>query len=394
MLRFAIALIRFLNCTGLRFSGKNMSPRPAWLGGAQHAALNFSDVDLAVSLHFALFKGSKGYVLKPPEMVAGMDHEGIGAGLGGASATGTGADRLSAVHRSSSSSLRESSGLSQRNDDLREGMSIAAEDVVLFWPPPREWLHCVTLRAVSLHNLPKRGERRPRLGQRGGTHRGSCHKYVPELSGAPAPPTNSEPSRPGLKLALHPIGGFCAIGTTLPLPEAIETEVDVVSNARLDGLNAPFDVPVHCLAAEPHATFLKVSVTDGDAQEAVAQEAVVLGRLRGGYRVLQLRSLLGTRIELCYLFVCISRSSREPNLWLSRRQVCLGGSFCSPSHPVLAHSLPTKQLPESVLRVPTLRACAAPFSSQDGATLHAHSPQGYGLLASQRRKLRVAVPLG
>ena len=50
---------------GLRFSGKNMSPLPCWLAGAQHVCLNFSDTDTAVELHFALFEGRGGYVLKP-----------------------------------------------------------------------------------------------------------------------------------------------------------------------------------------------------------------------------------------------------------------------------------------------------------------------------------------
>eukprot|EP00966_Prymnesium_polylepis_P205556 4763703-Prymnesium_polylepis.1 len=54
---------------GLRFSGKNMSPLPCWLAGAQYPALNFGGrCDLAVQLHFALFAGSVGFVLKPLEM--------------------------------------------------------------------------------------------------------------------------------------------------------------------------------------------------------------------------------------------------------------------------------------------------------------------------------------
>jgi hypothetical protein len=46
-----------------------MSPLPCWLGGTQSVALNFSEVDLAISLHFAMFRGSDGFVLKPPEML-------------------------------------------------------------------------------------------------------------------------------------------------------------------------------------------------------------------------------------------------------------------------------------------------------------------------------------
>ena len=75
---------------------------------------------------------------------------------------------------------------------------------------------------------------------------------------------------------------------------------------------------IHCVAAEPHATIVRVSVTDGGQE--VAYETAVLGRLRGGYRVLQMRSVLGTRIELCYLFIKISFGS-EPNLWATPRQL-------------------------------------------------------------------------
>ena len=75
---------------------------------------------------------------------------------------------------------------------------------------------------------------------------------------------------------------------------------------------------IHCVAAEPHATIVRVSVTDGGQE--VAYETAVLGRLRGGYRVLQMRSVLGTRIELCYLLVKISFGS-EPNLWATPRQL-------------------------------------------------------------------------
>ena len=42
----------------------------------------------------------------------------------------------------------------------------------------------------------------------------------------------------------------------------------------------------------------------------------MLGRLRRGYRVFRLRSMLGTRIELCHLFVKVSFGS-EDNKWAS-----------------------------------------------------------------------------
>eukprot|EP00966_Prymnesium_polylepis_P067836 1576974-Prymnesium_polylepis.1 len=138
-----------------------MSPLPGWLAGAQSVALNMSNCDLAVHLHFALFDGTAGYLLKPPEMMIAAD------------------DRCS---RSSNSEVSHEAG---------------SEDA--FWPPPRQSLLCVSMDVISLHNLPKvllpgsyscdhasspventsalcalvwqRGERRPRYN---GSH-GACH---------------------------------------------------------------------------------------------------------------------------------------------------------------------------------------------------------------------------
>lgn len=89
---------------GLRFSGNNMNPLPCWLAGAHSVALNMSNNDLPLQLHFALFKGSGGYVLKPIAM-------------------------------------RDSSSTTQNGDS--------------FWPIYRDRLDFVTMRFLSLHNLPK-----------------------------------------------------------------------------------------------------------------------------------------------------------------------------------------------------------------------------------------------
>ena len=109
-----------------------------------------------------------------------------------------------------------------------------------------------------------------------------------------AAPISEELSSPKLKLSLHPIGGFCAVGDELPLPPLPPTQLRTPVDGS-NGLNAPIGHTVHCVAAEPRATFLRVAVFD-DEQE-VAYETAVLGRLRRGYRVLQLRGPLGTRIE-------------------------------------------------------------------------------------------------
>ena len=101
------------------------------------------------------------------------------------------------------------------------------------------------------------------------------------------------------------LAGFCGVSKTLPLPQSIETELHLsFQDLGRTGGNATFDETVHLVAAEPHATILRIGVSDG-AQE-IAYETAVLGRLRRGYRVFQLRGPLGTRIEICYMFVRIS----------------------------------------------------------------------------------------
>jgi len=239
---------------GFRFSGKNMSPLPCWLAGAQSVALNMSNNDLAIQLHFALFDNLAGYKLKPPEMVGGAHEE---------------------------------------SEDV--------DNVDACWPPPRAHLHRASLKLLSLHNLPKRQEQRPRFNG----SRGRCHDYVSELSGNHTPPNRLFPSSPSLQFSVHPIGGFTAVSRTLPLPQSVQFEASTAT-IQGNGMNAIFseDETVHFFAAEPHATFLRVGVID--SKQEVAYETLVLGRLRCGFRVIQLRSPLGTRIELCYLFVKIN----------------------------------------------------------------------------------------
>jgi len=250
---------------GLRFSGNNMSPLPCWLAGAQSVALNMSPikgvaVDLAVMLHFALFDNSSGYVLKPAGMLQSM------------------------------------------------GISDA------FFPLPRKNLDCKTLELISLHSAPKRGEQRPCLS---GQHH-ACHKYLPDLSGKSMPPKKPEPSSLGLTISLHPFGGFCAVSETLPLPEVPDIECFASPAVSGNGMNPHFDKKMHLVAAEPDATFVHIALSDGGVD--VAFEAAVLGRLGYGFRVFRMRSLLGTRIQLCVLFVRIS-FGRVLNMWETPRQL-------------------------------------------------------------------------
>lgn len=265
---------------GIRFSGANMNPLAGWLAGAHCIALNMSNMDVPLQLHFALFSSSSGgFVLKPPEMrvITPIEEDG-----------------------------RTTIGQDGNHPD----------QLYLHWPPSRKRLFCATIRVLSLHTCPKRGERRPRLHGR----RLACHRYHPELSGSPAPPNNADPSSPAVTLSIHPIGGFAAISRVLPLQQQLEIELSTHTVAG-NGMNAQFDETFHCIASEPDTSFLRVGVTDGGQE--VAYEIAVLGRLRSGYRAIQLRSVQhGTRIELAYLFVRIAPPSSVRNRsWVSSQQL-------------------------------------------------------------------------
>jgi len=125
------------------------------------------------------------------------------------------------------------------------------------------------------------------------------------------------PTSPAIIISLHPIGGFCSISRTLPMRK-IETEI-ATRTVHNEGMNVIVGETVHCLAAEPHAVFFRVGVIDDWDDKEVAYEVTLLGRLRRGYRIIQLRGTHGTRIELCYLFVHVACSSQK-NLWPTARQ--------------------------------------------------------------------------
>jgi len=167
------------------------------------------------------------------------------------------------------------------------------------WPPSRENLKCFSLQILGLHRLPTRREHRPVLAS--SLH----HAFEPALSGHPAPPDpTGAVQNAAVSVELHTVGGFCCISRTLPLPNRTVHRMVVQLTSR----HAP---TLHCLAAEPRETILRVCVHDGEA--VVAYEAVVLGALRAGYRCLLLRSSNGTPIRLCALLLHI-KESVEPNM--------------------------------------------------------------------------------
>ena len=114
-----------MNAAGLRFSGKNQNPIPCWLVGAQSVALNMSNIDLAVQFHFALFKRSGGFLLKPPNMC--------------------GPKEAQQPNACPVSAKEMPSGQTNETDE--------------YWPPHREWVQRTTLEILSLHMCPKVGAR-------------------------------------------------------------------------------------------------------------------------------------------------------------------------------------------------------------------------------------------
>ena len=147
---------------GLRFSGNNLNPLPGWLAGSQYVALNMSNTDLAVQVHFALFNRTCGFVLKPCEMlpprppaVNGCSEEGKEGELSAASppSPGTGSEvpdhgfGLTAASERTTAIAASAASLQRLDDDD-------------YWPPTRENLMRVTMKILSLHQIPKAREPR------------------------------------------------------------------------------------------------------------------------------------------------------------------------------------------------------------------------------------------
>jgi len=242
---------------GLRTDSSNMDPLLGWRAGVSMMALNLQTPDLPTQLHYALFElsGGHGYVLKPAQM--------------------------------------------------RQG---------LVWPPARETVMRVSLNVISLHHLPARGEQRP--DTKTGRH-ARCHDFTcsANLSGTSVPPKASAASvsSPSVQLEVHSIGGFCCVSDSAQPKVSQVTSSFRTRTVIGNGLAAEFGQVVHCLAAEPRETILRLVVLDGDAE--VACETAVLGALREGYRCFQLRHKgTGTRIQLCSLLVHIA-VGEERNVW-------------------------------------------------------------------------------
>lgn len=208
------------------------------------------------------------------------------------------------------------------------------------WPPQQKrTVRCATVQLLSLHQLPKRKEARPLYEPH--------HAYVNKLNDTSEPPSAASVSSPALTVELFSIGGYSCTAAELPPPKrSAGTPLPTrMSSTPVfdDGLHPQFNLKVHCLAAEPAETLLRVSVQDlthssvqdstvgtvesalfasnakvecrghaaADHQHDVAYEAVVLDALRPGYRCLPLRSRVGCRINMCCVYMHVSISEVE-----------------------------------------------------------------------------------
>jgi len=112
-----------------------MSPLPGWLTGSQSVALNMSNNDVPIQLHFALFNGSPGFILKPLEM----------------------RDAPEAALSSSIPEPRTPVGPIARRASERislerpstPGHVAEQETRTDYWPPSREHLHCASISVAS-----------------------------------------------------------------------------------------------------------------------------------------------------------------------------------------------------------------------------------------------------
>eukprot|EP00966_Prymnesium_polylepis_P228465 5287588-Prymnesium_polylepis.2 len=107
-----------------------------------------SDNDLPLHLHFALFNGSGGFVLKPPEMLPADPKDPSESDSKEPSATAGRASQASVAK----SDMEDDSFKGQTSANREEDYEPAEFDD--YWPPVRERIHCITIRVISLHSTP------------------------------------------------------------------------------------------------------------------------------------------------------------------------------------------------------------------------------------------------
>ena len=275
---------------GTRVISDNLDPLPHWCAGSQMVAMNMQTNDLPMQLNSAFFQldGGFGYILKPEELRRSVAPP--------------------APSESSASTLRgapppEMAAVASFSSALDLGQDRpppSLKSPAAPWPPAREQLHHTTLTIHSLHFLPTRKEFRPKFALH--------EKFVPGLGskkGKSALPVQTQAgnvSSPQVAVELHAIGGVCSVSTQLP-PPALEMRV-VTHAVERNGLNPRYNARVHCVAAEPMATILRLVVIDDEKE--VAYETVVLGALRRGWRALPMRAMRGCRIDFCCALIHVA----------------------------------------------------------------------------------------
>ena len=282
---------------GTRVMSDNLDPLPHWCAGSQMVAMNMQTNDLPMQLNSALFQldGGFGYILKPEEM---RRPEAPPPSLSKPStSTLPGA---SPPEMAAAASL--SPALDLGEDRPRPSLSSSSSPAPP-WPPAREQLHHTTLTVHSLHFLPTRKEFRPEYALH--------EKFVPASPtiGKNALPVQTQAgnvSSPIIAVELHAIGGVCSVSTELPPPAGLEMRVTTQAVER-NGLNPRYNTKVHCVAAEPMATILRLVVIDDEKE--VAYETVVLGALRRGWRALPMRAMRGCRIDFCCVLIHVAEGT-------------------------------------------------------------------------------------
>jgi len=308
---------------GTRVKSDNLDPLPHWCAGSQMVALNMQTNDLPMQLNAALFRidGGFGYVLKPPELRT-MPPPGSPAALtleslqkrsiSSACSSIAVAPSLTAVETSSSLSSRAAGGSGVGGGALGIDGDVlerpaAPKLPTPSWPPQREELHRATITIHSVHYLPSRKEQRPHF---------QTHEHFESGKGigssGPIQTQAGNVSSPSVSVELHAIGGVACVATSLPPAEV--TLRHVTHTVERNGLNPRFNATVHCLAAEPMETVLRVAVIDGDKE--VAYETVMLGTLRHGWRALTLRDMKATRIDFCVVLVNVAIGTNPPDILL------------------------------------------------------------------------------
>ncbi|KOO23243.1 phosphoinositide-specific phospholipase c [Chrysochromulina tobinii] len=333
-----------------------MDPLLSWRAGVQLVALNLQTVDLPTQLHYALFErgGGFGYVLKPAEMRE--PHHAPSDAENATTADGKAEDAPTA----NAKSWRESAGRDSAPDgyisgDLTRGMAVR-----LRGGPKTTEEHAAEAspRLMRLTRLTEHAtEEPPRTAvdispprdarQEGGvkldpaTGKFTMDNVRAERRAVLEEIESSRRSRaPEMRAVLEKMEKTtsakeaCARSTGDSLNSDNPPTEDAgtafsTSAAIANGLNPVFHELVHCLAAEPNETVLKLGIVDADVEVAFA--TVVLGLLRPGYRSVQLRSRHGTRIRLCSLLVHIElanelspiTSQRDLMLEMRRQQLVI-----------------------------------------------------------------------